>query len=256
MLLVVDIGNSNIVMGVYDGINLLCSWRLSTNAQMTADEYGATILNLFMFNNIKTSDVNDVIISCVVPPILSSLEEISMKYFNVNPLIVNSDIKTGLSYLYGNPKELGADRIVNSVAGYSKYGAPLIIVDFGTATTFCVLNENGQYLGGAITAGLGISADALFQRTSRLPRIELVKPEQAIGNTTVTAMQSGLIFGYIAQVDGIIKRIKAELKLDPKVIATGGIAPLIAAECENVDIIEQDLTLEGLRIIYELNKGE
>jgi type III pantothenate kinase len=258
MLLAVDVGNTNIVLGTYEGDELAASWRLSTNRGMTADEYGITILNLFARHHWETSQVSDIIISCVVPPLMPTLEQVAHVYFHVEPLIVGPGIKTGMPLMYENPKEVGADRIVNAVAGYEKYGGPLIIVDFGTATTFCVVSARGEYLGGAITAGLGIASESLFQRTARLPRIELIKPRQVIGRNTVVSMQSGLIFGYIGQVEGIIQRIVQELGGfdEPKVVATGGIASLIASECRNIHYIDQNLTMEGLRIIYQKNKPE
>jgi type III pantothenate kinase len=256
MLLAIDVGNTNIVLGVYEGDELATSWRLSTSRIMTADEYGILILNLFGRHKLKTSQVSAIIISCVVPPLMPTLEQVAQKYFHVEPLIVEPGIKTGMPLMYENPKEVGADRIVNAVAGYEKYGGPLIIVDFGTATTFCVVSARGEYLGGAITAGLGIASESLFQRTARLPRIELIKPRQVIGRSTVVSMQSGLIYGYIGQVEGLIQRITHELGGfdEPTVVATGGIASLIAPECRNIHYIDQNLTMEGLRIIYQKNK--
>jgi type III pantothenate kinase len=256
MLLAVDVGNTNIVLGVYDDDELVISWRLSTSRSMTADEYGVFLLDLFARHNLEASQVSAIIISSVVPPLMPALEQMSHMYFHVEPLVVGPGIKTGMPLMYENPKEVGADRIVNAVAGYEKYGGPLIIVDFGTATTFCVVSARGEYLGGAITAGLGIASEALFQRTARLPRIELIKPKQVIGRNTVVSMQSGLIFGYIGQVEGIIRRIIQELGGfdEPTVVATGGIASLIASECQNIHYIDQNLTLEGLRIIYQKNK--
>jgi len=254
MLLVFDVGNTNIVMGAYKNDVLCHSWRLSTDRNQTADEYGVKIRAFLDYAGIKLTDIKDVIISSVVPPLLPMLEELAWNCFKVKPLFVGPGIKTGLPILYENPREIGADRIVNAVAGYEKYGGPLIIVDFGTATTFCAINGQGQYLGGAITAGVGISAEALFQRAAKLPRIELIRPKNVIGRNTVSSMQSGLIFGYTALVDGLVKRMKKELGEEAKVIATGGLAKLIAAESETIDYVDDNLTLEGLRIIYNRNK--
>jgi type III pantothenate kinase len=256
MLLAIDVGNTNMVLGAYEGNDLVCSWRLGTNRSMTADEYGIRILDLLMHNNLEASKVCDIVISCVVPPLMPTLEQASQIYFNVTPLMVEPGIKTGMPLLYENPREVGADRIVNAVAGYEKYGGPLIIVDFGTATTFCVVSAKGEYLGGAITAGLIIASESLFQRTARLPRIELVKPKHVVGRNTIASMQSGLIYGYVELVNGIVRRIKQELNVEATVVATGGIAGLIAPECKNVHHIDQNLTMEGLRIIYHRNRHE
>lgn len=255
MLLVFDVGNTNIVLGVYDQDRLIRHWRLSTDRNRTVDEYGMMICNLFRLTELDHRVIDAIIISSVVPPIMPTLEEMSQLYFNVDPLIVGPGIKTGMPLHYDNPREIGADRIVNAVAGYELYGGPLIIVDFGTATTFCVISSKGEYLGGAITAGIGISTEALFQRAAKLPRIELVKPKSVIGRNTVSSMQAGLIYGYIGLVDGIVRRMKDEIKSEAKVIATGGIAELIAHDSETVDKVEPYLTLEGLRIIYNRNRS-
>lgn len=255
MILVYDVGNTNIVLGLYKDKQLLDFWRISTNTQKTSDEYGILIKQLFEHHNYNMDDVQAVVISSVVPPIMYTLEHMTRKYFKREPLVVGPGIKTGMNIKYDNPKEVGADRIVNAVAGYEIYGGPLILVDFGTATTYCAISKNGEYLGGAISPGVRISMDALYQKTAKLPRVELVKPETVICKNTVTSIQSGVIFGYIGQVDYIVKRMKKELgSEDVKVIATGGLSKLIASESETIDEVNGLLTLEGLRIIYERNK--
>ena len=255
MLLVFDVGNTNMVLGVYDGKNLLKDWRIRTDKEKTSDEYGVLINNLFQFDGLRMSDVSDVIISSVVPNVMHSLENFSIKYCKKQPLIVGPGVKTGLNIKYDNPKQVGADRIVNAVAAIDKYGTPLIIIDFGTATTFCAISEKGEYLGGTIAPGIKISSEALFQRASKLPRVELTKPGMAICKSTVSAMQSGIIYGYVGLVDKIVDMMKMELKSEKvKVIATGGLASLIASETDRIDLVDKFLTLEGLRIIYDKNR--
>lgn len=253
MLLVFDIGNTNIVLGAYEGKELLQHWRISTDRQKTGDEYGMLINNLFTYGGLSIKDIEAVIISSVVPPLVVPLVKMCQRYFSVEPLVVGPGIKTGIFIKYENPREVGADRIVNAVAAHNKYGGPLIIVDFGTATTFCVIAENGDYLGGAIAPGIGISTEALFQRAAKLPRIELVKPKSVICRNTVTSMQSGIIYGFVGQVDGIVSRMKEELGQEPFVVATGGLANLIAMESSTINAVEHFLTLEGLQLIYQLN---
>ncbi len=254
MLLVFDIGNTNIVLGAYEGEELLQHWRVSTDRQKTGDEYGMLINNLFAYGGLSIKDISEVIISSVVPPLVVPLVKMCQRYFKVEPLVVGAGIRTGIFIKYENPREVGADRIVNAVAAHHKYSGPLIIVDFGTATTFCVIGENGDYLGGAISPGIGISTEALFQRAAKLPRIELVKPKSVICRNTVTSMQSGIIYGFVGQVEGIVKRMKEEMEQDAYVIATGGLANLIAQETSVINAVEHFLTLEGLRIIYDLNR--
>ncbi|AJQ29277.1 MULTISPECIES: type III pantothenate kinase [Pelosinus] len=254
MLLVFDIGNTNIVLGAYEGEELLQHWRVSTDRQKTGDEYGMLINNLFAYGGLSIKDISEVIISSVVPPLVVPLVKMCQRYFKVEPLVVGAGIRTGIFIKYENPREVGADRIVNAVAAHHKYSGPLIIVDFGTATTFCVIGENGDYLGGAISPGIGISTEALFQRAAKLPRIELVKPKSVICRNTVTSMQSGIIYGFVGQVEGIVKRMKEEMDQDAYVIATGGLANLIAQETSVINAVEHFLTLEGLRIIYDLNR--
>lgn len=257
MLLAFDVGNTNIVCGIYDGEELIKHWRLATNVLQTADGYAGVIGTLFHLNGIDFSDIEDVIISTVVPPIIPILESLSKRYFHVTPILVGPGIKTGLNILYDNPRELGADRIVNAVAAIAEYNCPLIVIDMGTATTFCVIDEKGNYLGGAVAPGIGISMEALFQRASKLPRIELLKTKSVICKNTVSAMQAGIYYGFVGQIDEIVKRIKAEMKReDIKVIATGGLAALLAKESKTIDVVDAMLTLKGLLILYEKNKNE
>lgn len=255
MLLVFDVGNTNMVLGIYEGKELKKYWRISTDKAKTSDEYGMLINNLFQYDNVDIKSIKDVIISSVVPNVMHSLENFCIKYFNRQPLVVGPGIKTGLNIKYDNPKQVGADRIVNAVAAIEKYKAPMIIIDFGTATTFCAISAKGDYLGGTIAPGIKISSEALFQRASKLPRVELLKPGMTICKNTVSAMQSGIIYGYVGLVDKIVKMMKEELgNEDVKVVATGGLSSLIASETNSIDCVDKFLTLEGLRIIYDKNK--
>ncbi len=257
MLLVIDVGNTNTVLGLFDDGQLMHDWRIRTEIDHTIDEYGVLIYNLYQSIRMKAKEIKAVtaiIISCVVPPMLNILEPLCVKYFSIKPLIVGPGIKTGMPIFYDNPKEVGADRIVNAVAAYDKYRKESIIVDFGTATTFDYVSPKGEYMGGCIAPGIVISSEALFARASKLPRVEFGKPKTIITKDTVSAIQAGIMFGYAGLVDGIVNRMKAEVKTNPFVIATGGLARVVAQEAKSIDKIEEMLTLDGLRIIYELNK--
>ncbi|MFO7570301.1 MAG: type III pantothenate kinase [Smithellaceae bacterium] len=257
MLLVIDVGNTNTVLGLFDGETLMHDWRIRTEIDHTIDEYGVLISNLYQSSRMNAKEiksVTDIIISCVVPPMLNILEPLCLKYFKIKPMIVGPGVKTGMPIFYDNPKEVGADRIVNAVAAFDKYRQESIIVDFGTATTFDYVSPKGEYMGGCIAPGIVISSEALFARASKLPRVEFSRPKTIITKDTVSAIQAGIMFGYAGLVDGIVGRMKAEVKTKPMVIATGGLARIVAQEAKSIDKIEEMLTLEGLRLIYEINK--
>jgi type III pantothenate kinase len=251
MLLVIDVGNTNTVIGVYDGAELAHDWRIRTVIDHTVDEYGMLIYNLYKSSRISSKSVKAIIISCVVPPMLNILEPVCQKYFHLKPLVVGPGIRTGMPILYDNPKEVGADRIVNAVAAYDKYKKDLIIVDFGTATTFDYVSIRGEYMGGCIAPGIKISSEALFERAAKLPRVEFAVPKCVVTKDTVSGMQAGIIFGYAGLVDGIVGRMKEEVKSNPLVVATGGLAKIVAPESKSIEVVDEMLTLEGLRLIYQ-----
>ena len=265
MLFVLDVGNTNTVLGVFEltpsqpgaakGL-LIAHWRVSTTKTQTVDEYGVLFRNLFAMNGLEFTAVKGTVISSVVPPLDSTLREVCERYFQSRPLFIEPGIKTGMPVHYDNPAEVGADRIVNSVAAFEKYGGPCIIVDFGTATTFDVVSKKGEYLGGVITPGIGISADALFARTARLPRVDVRKPPRVLATNTVNSVQSGLYYGYVGLIDGILERLIAEMGDNVTVVATGGLAALMGGGSKYIREVDDLLTLEGLRIIYERNQGQ
>ncbi|MFQ5596924.1 MAG: type III pantothenate kinase [Nitrospiria bacterium] len=253
MLLAIDVGNTDIVFGVFQGQHLIGTWRVSSNLRKTSDEYGVLIRQILNTKTISPASVNGVIISSVVPPLTSVFQEMSVKHFSIKPMIVSESIDTGLRIEYAHPEEIGSDRIVNAAAAYHLYGGPALIIDLGTATTFCVVTEKGAYKGGAIAPGMMLSAEALYKHTAKLPKIQIAKPNRVIGNDTAMSMQSGIFFGYIGLIDEIVRRIHREIDRETLVVATGGLADLVAPECRTVSKIRSTLTLEGLMIIYNMN---
>ena len=252
MLFVIDVGNTNTVFGLYEGDNLVQSFRMSTDKNRSSDEIGMFFMQILMTNNISTSQIENVIIASVVPPLMHSLENAVKKYLHLTPYVVTSDTPIGMKILTDNPKELGTDRLVNAFAASFLYGGPIIIIDLGTATTFCAVNENGDYLGGVIYPGIKISIDALVEKTAKLPRVEITEPTTVIGKNTIHAMQSGIYYGYAGMIDYVVEKFKEELGApNAKVVATGGLAKLIASESKSIEIINRDLTLTGLKLIHD-----
>ena len=254
MILVIDVGNTHTVLGIYNDKKLENFWRISTDLNKTEDEYGILLKGLLSSSKLDFLDIKSAVISCVIPPVSWMLKKMSKDYFKVTAIVVEPGIRTGICIKLDNPKELGADRIVNAIAAYELYGGPVIIVDFGTATTFCAVDKEGNYLGGAIVPGIEISEEALFEKTAKLPKIELIQPEHSIGSNTISAMQSGIFFGYLGLTNELISRFKKELGGNPLVVATGGDAELIGNASKLINKINPFLTLEGLRLVYEMNK--
>jgi type III pantothenate kinase len=255
MLFCIDIGNTNIVLGVTDSDRIVHHWRIRTEKEITADELGIMVANLFQSVGMRMEQIKNTIVSCVVPPLLNTVQEFSSRYFRTNPVIVGPGLKTGMPVQYDNPREVGADRIVNAVGAYEKYHKALIVVDFGTATTFDYISQDGVYMGGAIAPGVLISCEALFQKASKLPRVEIfARPKRVIAKDTVSSMNVGIVYGYAGLVDGIVRRIKKESGEGPTVIATGGLAPLISDVSETIDCVEEFLTLQGLMTIFKKNQ--
>jgi len=256
MILVLDVGNTNIALGVFDGEALAAHWRLSTKRHWTADEFGILLKQLLADQELRPADIRAMVVSSVVPPLNTTIERACRDYFGFPPLVVGPGIRTGMPIKYENPRDVGADRIANAIAAQELYGVPLILVDFGTAITFCAVSVRGEYLGGIIVPGIHISCEALFERAAKLPRVELVRPPQVIGRNTVHSMQSGIIYGYAGLVDSIVRRMRAEMEGRPRVVATGGEAELIARECETIETVDPFLTLWGLRLVYERNQPD
>ncbi|MFQ5924539.1 MAG: type III pantothenate kinase [Dehalococcoidia bacterium] len=254
MLLAIDIGNTSIGFGVFDGERMCATWHVATDINKTADEYAVLLLNLLPRQGLSLSDIDHAIIASVVPPLEPVFEELSERYLGVSPLVVGPGVKTGVRICTDNPREVGADRVVNAAAAHQLYGGPLIVIDFGTATTVDAVSKEGDYLGGAIAPGIGVATEALFEKASKLPRIELIAPERAIGKNTVASMQSGVIFGYVGLIESLVNRIRRELGGKARVIATGGLADVIARETKVVDVVSPHLTMVGLRLIHELNR--
>ena len=254
-ILCIDIGNTNIVFGLYGDGKMMAHWRIATDHERTADDYGVLLLDLFAHQGHQPEEVEGVAMASVVPPLTLTFTELSRRYLKQEALVIGVGVKTGVNIRYDNPREVGADRIANAVAAYRHYGGPCCVVDFGTATTFDAISREGDYLGGAIAPGIVIASEALFTRTAKLPRVELVRPRKVIGSNTTEAIQSGLIFGYVGLVEGIVSRFRQELGEDLKVVATGGLAEVIAKETEAIQTVDPFLTLEGIRLVYEMNQS-
>ena len=256
MLLAVDIGNTNVTLGVFEGEQLRATWRMATDINQMGDEFAATLLTLLAHHGMKTSDIREAAMCSVVPPLVGTFEDLLRRYFKTQAVVVRPGVKTGVRIVYPNPREVGADRIVNCAAAHYLYHGPVIVVDMGTATSFDIVSKDGEFIGGVIAPGIAIAAQALYTRTAALPRVELVAPEKAIGMTTVSAMQSGIVFGYIGLVEGLLKRVQNELPEKATVVATGGYAGLIADGTKMIDEVNPDITLVGLRLIFQMNKSE
>lgn len=254
MLLAVDIGNTKIAVGVFKEERLLATWRLATSLDKTADEYAVLLLSLLSQKDLVISEISEAVLCSVVPPFTPTLEELCRHYFGISPLIVGAGVKTGVRICTDNPREVGADRVVNAVAAHRLYGGPVIVIDLGTATTLDVVSKEGDYLGGVIAPGMGIAVEALYKHTAQLPRVELTRPKRVIGKNTVACMQSGIIFGYVGLIEGLVARIRQELGENARVIATGGLAEVLAKETQEIEAVNPELTLVGLQIIHELNK--
>ncbi|MFC2044989.1 type III pantothenate kinase [Chloroflexota bacterium] len=254
MLLAVDIGNTNVSFGVFTGDELRATWHMATDVHRLADEYAALLLNLLSYQGLNNSDIAEVTLCTVVPPLLDTFMELFERYFHTSPLVVGPGVKTGVRIRMDNPREVGADRIANAAAAHHLYNGSVIVIDMGTATTFDMVSKEGDYVGGVIAPGIAIAAEALFTRTAALPRVALAHPRQTIGTSTIAAMQSGIVFGYAALIDGLAARIQQELEEKARVVATGGYAELMAKETTVIDEINSDMTLIGLRLIYQMNK--
>ncbi len=255
MLLAVDIGNTNITLGVFENEELRATWRMASNVNQMADEYSALLLVLMRHQNLDISDIKDIALCSVVPPLTTTFTDLSQRYFHTTPLVVGAGVKTGVSIRMDNPREVGADRIADAAAAHYLYGGPIIVIDLGTTTVFSIISKEGEYIGGIIATGIATAAEALFTRTAQLPRVELTSPKHVIGTNTITAMQSGIIYGYASLVEGMLSRIREEWGEKAPVVATGGYATLIAKETTVIDKVNPDLTLIGLRIIYQMNKS-
>jgi type III pantothenate kinase len=255
MLLAIDIGNTEITLGVFEGEELRARWRLATRIHRVADEYAVLLMNLLQHQSLKLKDIKEIATCCVVPPLLSTIADMCQRYFNIKPFVVGAGVKTGVRIRMDNPREVGADRIVNAAAAHRLYGGPVIITDFGTATTFDTVSKEGDYIGGVIAPGIGIAAESLFIRAAMLPRVELARPARVIGTSTTAAMQSGIIYGYVGLVEGIVSRMQKELGEKTTVIATGGYADLIASETSVIKAVNHDITLIGLKLIHSMNQA-
>jgi type III pantothenate kinase len=255
MLLALDVGNTTVTVGAFQGDSLKATWRFATDVGRFPDEYGVLMLNLLAHDNLRPDDIDESVMACVVPDLEPTFQRVCERYFNVHPLSVHAGVKTGLRILYDTPRDVGADRVADAVAATQLYGPPIIVVDLGTGTVFDAIDANGDYVGGAIAPGIGIASEALFSRAAKLYRVELSRPRTAIGRNTITAMQSGIVFGYVGLIEGIVGRIKKEIGDNARVIGTGGFAELIASETDVIDVVDEDLTLKGLRMIYDMNRS-